>query len=203
MKVKRNADGTLDRFKARLVAQGYSQTHGIDYDEVFSPVAKYSAIRSLSALANAHNLEVHQMDVKIAFLNGSIDCDTYMSQPEGFIDPDYFVCKLNKSIHGLKQSARCWNATLDEFLTSTGYRKSKADDCTYIKQVKNSHGQVSFIILAVYVDYMIPVSNDINFLNAEKASLCKRLEIIDQGEAHFILGMSIRRDRKNRTLSIG
>ena len=82
LKVKRNADGTVDRFKARLVAQGYSQTHGIDYDEVFSPVAKYSAIRSLLALANAHNLEVHQMDVKTAFLNGLIDCDIYMSQPE-------------------------------------------------------------------------------------------------------------------------
>ena len=92
MKVKRNADSTVDRFKARLVAQGYSQTHGIDYDEVFSPVAKYSAIRSLLALANARNLEVHQMDVKAAFLNGSIDCGiniyAYMSQPEGFVDPD-------------------------------------------------------------------------------------------------------------------
>ena len=80
MKVKRNADGTVDRFKARLVAQGYSQIHGIDYDEVFSPVAKYSSIRSLLALANAHNLEVHQMDVKTAFLNGLIDCDIYISR---------------------------------------------------------------------------------------------------------------------------
>ena len=162
LKVKIKADGTVDRFKARLVAQGYSPTHGIDYDEVFSPVAKYSAIRSLLALANAHNLEVHQMDVKTAFLNGLIDCDIYMSQPESFIDPDRpnFVCKLNKSIYGLKQSARCWNTTLDEFLTSTGCRKSKADDCIYIKQVKNSDGQVSFVILAVCVDDMIPVSND-------------------------------------------
>ena len=107
-----------------------------------------------------------------------------MSQPEGLIDPDRpnFVCKLNKSIYSLKQSAYCWNTTLDEFLTSTGYRKSKADDCIYIKQVKNSDGQVSFVILAVYVDDMIPVPNDINFLNAEKASSCKRFEIIDQGK---------------------
>ena len=94
-------------------------------------------------------------------------------------------------------SACCWNATLDEFLTFTGYRKSKADDCIYVKQVKNSDGQVSFVILAVpYVDDMIPMSNDIKFLNAEKASLCKRFEIIDQSEAHFILGKSIRRDRR-------
>ena len=204
LKVKRNADGTVDRLKARLVAQGYSQTHGIGYDEVFSPVAKYSAIRSLLALAKTHNREVHQMDVKTAFLIGSIDSDIYMSQPEGFIDPDRpIMCKLNESIYSLKQSAHCWNTTLDEFLTSTGYRKGKADDYIYIKQMKNSDGKVNFVILTVYVDDMIPVSNDINFRNAEKASLCKRFEIIDQGEAHFILGMSVRRDRKNQTLSIG
>ena len=104
-----------------------------------------------------------------------------------------FVCKLNKNIYGLSNLAS----------TSTYYRKTKADDCIYIKQVKNSDGQVSFVILAVYVDDMIPVSSDINLLNAEKASLCKRFEVIDQGEAHFILGMSIRRDRKNQTLSTG
>ena len=123
LKMKRNSDGSLDCFKARLVAQGYTQTHGIDYEEVFAPVAKYSTIRSLLTLANAHDLEVHQLDVKTAFLNGSVEHDIYMSQPEGFIDPNRpnYVCKLNKSIYGLKQSARCWNSTLDELLTSSGY----------------------------------------------------------------------------------
>ena len=142
LKVKRNANGTVDRFKARLVAQGYSETHGIDYDEVFSPVAKYSAIRSLLALAKAHNLEVHQMDVKTAFLNSLIDCDIYVVARGFYIDPykPNFACKLNESIYGSKQFARFWNTTLDEFLTSAGYRKSKAGDCTYIKQVKNSDG---------------------------------------------------------------
>ena len=115
LKVKRDANGNLDRFKARLVAQGYSQTRGVDYDEVFSPVARYSAIRSL--LANANDWEIHQMDVKTGFLNGSIDKEIYMSQPEGFIATDHpdFVCKLKKSTYGLKQSARCWNVILDEF----------------------------------------------------------------------------------------
>ena len=93
--------------KARLVAQGYSPKQGIDYEEVFSPVARYSSIRTLLALANAQNLEVHQMDDKTAFLNGPIEHDIYMSQPEGFIDPDHpeYVCKLKKSIYGLNQSA--------------------------------------------------------------------------------------------------
>ena len=142
LKVKRNADGSLDRYKARLVAQGYSQTKGVDYDEVFSPVARYSAIRSLLALANMHDLEVHQMDVKTAFLNGSIDSDIFMTQPEGYVDADKpnYVCKLNKSICGLKQSARCWNSTLDQHLKLSGYRKSNADGCIYIKFIQKSDG---------------------------------------------------------------
>ena len=202
--MKRNSDGSLDRFKARLVAQGYTQTCGIDYEEVFAPVAKYSTIRSLLTLANAHDLEVHQLNVKTAFLNESVEHDIYMSQPEGFNDPNRpnYVCKLNKSIYGLKQSARCWNSTLDEFLTSSGYRRSAADECIYIKQIKNSNGKISFVILAVYVDDMLPVSNDIDFLNAEKKSLCDRFEMTDQGEVHYILGMSIKRDRQNRTMYI-
>ena len=115
LKVKRDEDGGVVRFKARLVARGFSQVKGVDYDDVFSPVARYTSVRSLLALTNAPDLEIHQMDVKTAFLNGSLDCEIYMSQPEGFVDPDRpnDVCKLKKSIYGLKQSARCWNTTLD------------------------------------------------------------------------------------------
>ena len=104
-------DGSIDRYKARLVAQGYSQTKGTDYDEVFSPVARHTSLRTLLALANAHNLEVHQMDVKTAFLNGEIDCDIYLSQPVGFVDPDKpeHVCKLKKSIYGLKRNVELWS----------------------------------------------------------------------------------------------
>ena len=139
-KVKRNEDGSVDRFKARLVAQGYTQTRGTDYEEVFSPVAKHTSLRTLLALANEHDLEVHQMDVKTAFLNGELDYDIYMSQPEGFVDEDKpnYVCKLRRSIYGLKQSARCWNTTLDEYLKSAGYRKSGADGCIYIKSIRNT-----------------------------------------------------------------
>ena len=203
-KSEKNSDGSLDRFKARLVAQGYTQTRGIDYEEGFAPVAKYSTVRSLLTLANAHDLEVHQLDVKTAFLSGSVEHDIYMFQP-GFIDPNRpnYVCKLNKSIYGLKQSARCWNSTLDEFLTSSGYRTSPADECISIKQFKNSNGKINFVILAVYVDDMLPVSNDIDFLNAEKKSLCDRFEMTDQREVHYILGMSIKRDRQNRNMYIG
>ena len=194
LKVKHNADGTVDRFKARLVAQGYTQTQGVDYNEVYAPGARYSAIRSLLALANAHDLEIHQMGVKTAFLNGNLYYDIYMSQPEGFIDKDRpnFVCKLKKSIYGLKQSARCWNSTLDEALISSGYRKSDADGCIHVKSVKNSDGCISFVILAVYVDDTMPVSNDKVMLNAEKASLCKKFDMIDQGEFTTYLECQLR-----------
>ena len=103
MKVKRDEDGSIDGFKARLVAQGYSQVKGVDYEKVFSPVARYTSVRSLLALANTQDLEIHQMDVKTAFFNGLLDCEIYMSQPEGFVDPDRsnHVCKLKKSIYGL------------------------------------------------------------------------------------------------------
>ena len=170
LKVKRDENGAVDRFKARFVAQGYSQMKGIDYDEVFSPVARYASVRSLLALANAHDLEIHQMDVKTAFLNGSLNCEIYMSQPEGFVDPERpdYVCKLKKSIYGLKQSARCWNTTLDEYLKCTGYHKSNADGCIYTKSKKAADGHISYVILGVYVDDLVPVSNDPAMLKEEK-----------------------------------
>ena len=116
-KVKRNADGTVDRYKARLVAQGYSQEEGMDYDDTFAPVARYSSIRSLLAIANQLNLEVHQMDVKTAYLNGDLEHEIYMEQPDGYVDKHQkdLVCRLRKSLYGLKQSARCWNITMDNF----------------------------------------------------------------------------------------
>ena len=205
-KVKRNANGEVDRYKARLVAQGYSQSYGIDYEEVFSPVVRYSSIRTLLTLANAHDLEIHQMDVTTAFLNGSLEHDiyNYMKQPEGFVDPRYpdHVCKLKRSIYGLKQSARCWNQTLDIFLLKNGYRKGSADSCIYVKSVKQENGFISFVILAVYVDDIIPVSNDPEMLASEKRLLSNEFQMADQGELQYILGMSIKRDREKKTLFI-
>ncbi len=117
-KVKYKADGSVERHKACLVAKGCSQKPGLDYEETFSPVARYTSIRSLLAIANQLNLEVHQMDVSTAFLNGELEEEIYMSQPEGYVKEgeQELVCKLNKSIYGLKQSSRCWFNTIDEFL---------------------------------------------------------------------------------------
>ena len=203
-KVKRKSDGSIDRHKARLVAQGFTQTHNVDYGEVFSPVARMAAIRSLLAFANAQDLEIHQMDVNTAFLNGELDYEVYMEQPEGFVDmknPE-FVCKLNKSLYGLKQSARCWNSTLDTYLKENGYRQSDADSCLYIKSIKSSDGHIKFVILAVFVDDFIPVSNDLEMLQREKAAFSERFDMEDKGEIHDVLGLMVTRDRERRILTI-
>ena len=144
------------------------------------------------------------MDVKTAFSQGALDEEIYMKQPEGYIDekrPDY-VCKLNKSIYGLKQAARCWNFAIDTYLKSNGYRKCSADPCIYIKSVKCKDGKIDFIILALYVDDILWFSNNAEMLKKEKAALAKRFKVDDMGEVSYVLGMSVKRDRDTRTLTI-
>ena len=198
-KLKRGVDGSITRYKSRLVAQGYSQTEGIDYEEVFAPVARAATIRALLSFANSNNLEVHQMDVKTAFLHGVLDCDLYMEQPEGYVDPEYpdYVCKLIKGLYGLKQAAKCWNETLDKHLIENGYTRAGADSCLYLK-IKNG----SFVIMGVYVDDFIPVSNDTELMIAEKAALSKRFDLVDNGNIEYFLGMLVKRDREKLTLTI-
>ncbi len=115
---KRNADGSIERYKARLVAKGFSQKEGIDYTETFAPVAKFCSIRALLALAAQQDMEIHQMDVKTAFLNGDLDVDIYMRQPQGYVvdGKEDYVCKLHKSLYGLKQAGRAWYQKIDHVL---------------------------------------------------------------------------------------
>lgn len=107
-RVKQNQVGQVERFEARLVAKGFSQKRGIDYDEAFAPVAKFTSIRILFSLADKYSLSVHQMDVKTAFRNGILDEGIYMAQPDGYVDEDHpdFVCQLKRSLYGVEQSSR-------------------------------------------------------------------------------------------------
>ena len=122
-KTKVNADGKIECYKARLVAQGFSQRFGSDYDETFSPVVRLESLRTLIGLSVYYRLQLHQLDVTTAFLNGQLKEEVYMTQPEGFVQfgKEHLVCRLRKNIYGLKQSPRCWNTALDAHLKQTGF----------------------------------------------------------------------------------
>ena len=122
---KSDKNGKVDRFKSRLVAKGYSQKYGIDYDETFSPVVRFSSIRTLMAFAAENKIIIHQMDVEIAFLNGELEENIYMEQPEGYVEKgkENLICKLKKSLYGLKQSPRCWNRTFANYLKEIEFKQ--------------------------------------------------------------------------------
>ncbi len=195
-KVKHKADGSVERFKARLVVKGYAQQYGIDYNDTFSPVARYSSIRCVIAIATQEDMELHQMDVDTAFLNGDIEEDIYMDQPTDYVESSgsNMVCKLQRSLYGLKQAPRVWNNVIDKFLKQSGYVQSQADVCIY---VKDKGGEKT--IIALYVDdLLIACSND-DSLQQVKKELANRFNMKDLGPAKFILGLEITRDRRNKT----
>uniref|UniRef100_A0ACD5VA56 Uncharacterized protein n=1 Tax=Avena sativa TaxID=4498 RepID=A0ACD5VA56_AVESA len=185
------------RYKARLVAKGFSQIPGIDYNDVFSPVVKHSSIRTFFSIVAMRDLELEQLDVKTAFLHGELDEEIYMDQPEGFIVPgkEDFVCKLKKSLYGLKQSPRQWYKRFDSFMISHGFERSKYDSCVYIKFVDGSP-----IYLLLYVDDMLIAAKGMKEITTLKAHLSSEFEMKDLGAAKKILGMEITRDRKSGLL---
>lgn len=198
-KLKLKSDNTIDKHKARLVGKGYSQKEHIDYTETFSPVAKFSSIRALLALAAYYDLEIHQMDVKCAFLNGDIEEDIYMEQPEGFEvkGKEDWVCKLQKSLYGLKQAGRAWYEKIDGTMLSMSFKKSDADVCVYVYQ----SGDIR-VYVALYVDDLLIFANNMAKLKAVKDHLSAQYQMKDMGEAQYVLGIQITRDRQKRTLSL-
>jgi len=155
-------------YKARLVAKGFRQVHGIDYDETFSPVAMLKSIRILLAVASYYDYEIWQMDVKTAFLNGHLEEEVYMAQPEGFVDPESprKVCKLQRSIYGLKQASRSWNLRFDEAIKQFGFLRNLEESCVY-KKVSGSF----IVFLVLYVDDILIIGNNVPMLESVKAWL--------------------------------
>jgi transposase InsO family protein len=198
-KTKRGADGSIIKHKARLVAKGYLQKFGVDYDETYAPVARYPSIRAILALTAHHDWELHQMDVKSAYLNGDLEEDIYMTQPEGYVVPgkDHLVCKLDKSLYGLKQAGRTWHLKIDVTLQRQGFTPLDADHCVYTKQ----DGQC-ITIIALYVDDLLIACSSLSELLEVKKRLTAQFDMEDLGEASFLLGIDIRRDRARRTISI-
>ena len=192
-KIKLNKDGTVSRYKARLVAKGFQQIEGRDYNEIFSPVARMSTIRTLIALATVHNLELDQMDVVTAFLNGDIEEHIFMRQPPGFEfgGKNQWVCKLNKALYGLKQAPRQWNIKLHNYLVDElGFSANHVDAALYTKW----DGKLFFII-CVYVDDLLVASNNRAKLNKLKAKLAAGFKMKDLGPLSYYLGVEVIRDR--------
>jgi hypothetical protein len=185
------------RFKARLVAKGFSQIPGVDYNDVFSPVVKHSSIRAFFGIVAMHDLELEQLDVKTAFLHGELEEDIYMDQPEGYVVPgkEDLVCKLKRSLYGLKQSPRQWYKRFDSFMLTHGFERSQYDSCVYIKFVNGSP-----IYLLLYVDDMLIAAKSMKEITILKNQLSSEFEMKDLGPAKKILGMEIKRDRKSSLL---
>ncbi|KAJ9556278.1 hypothetical protein OSB04_010892 [Centaurea solstitialis] len=183
-KIKRRPDGSIERYKARLVARGFSQQYGLDYDETFSPVAKITTVRVLLALAASKDRKLWQMDVKNAFLHGELDREIYMDQPKGFEDPtnSNHVCKLRKALYGLKQAPRAWYGKIVEFLTRSGCSVAHADPSLFIKE---RDGKLAIVL--VYVDDLIITGDDEREIHQTGANLSVRFQMKELGELkHFL-----------------
>ena len=192
-KIKLDAHRNIARFKARLCAKGFNQREGIDYSDVFAPVMKSSSLRTALALAASLNWVIYQIDVDCAFLYAVIDEDIYIKVPEGVTGaPANSVCKLKKSLYGLKHSPRNWNSTLHQWLISHGFTQSKADPAVYIIP--------DTCILLIYVDDIIIIAQDDPWAINFKQDFSVEFRIKDLGELHWVIGMEVIRDRQARTL---
>ncbi|GJU89678.1 zinc finger, CCHC-type containing protein [Tanacetum coccineum] len=187
-------DGTIDKFKAGLVIQGFRQKEGIDYFDTYAPVARITTIRLLLALVAIHNLVIHQLDVKTSFLNGDLDKEVYMKQPEGFVMPgnEHKVCNLVKSLYGLKQAPKQWHQKFDEVVLSSSFHLNQSDKCVYSKFDNSGKG----VIICLYVNDILIFRTNQNQVDKTKKFLSSKFSMKDMGEVDVILGIKIKRENK-------
>lgn len=197
-KIKRNADGSINKYyKSRLVAKGYVQQQGIDYEEAFAPVARIETIRLLIGLASANAWEIHHLDVKTAFLHGELIEDVYVSQPEGFEKKgeEHKVYKLKKSLYGLRQAPRAWNTKLNKILKGLGFEKCAKESSVYRKEEGDK-----LLLVAIYVDDLFVTGSSLHAIKKFKASMSEKFEMSDLGLLTYYLGIEVKQSIQGITI---
>ena len=189
--LKRKPDGSIEKYKARLVAHGCSQMYNVDYTETFAPVVRHTTIRTILALAAKMKLKMNHVDIVAAYLNGKLEEDVYMAQPKMFEDTKnpHKVCKLKKSLYGLKQAGREWNKVVNDILINMKFKRCQSDGCVYYRK----RGNV-ICIIALYVDDMLIAYSHIDEMKNVFDNISKSVEAVDRGPISFYLGMEIDHD---------
>nr|GEU41785.1 zinc finger, CCHC-type [Tanacetum cinerariifolium] len=197
---KLKVDGTVEKFKARLVIQDFKKKSRIDYFDTYALVARISTIRLLIAMASFHNLIIHQMVVKTAFLDGKLEDEVYMIQPLGFIMPgnENKVCKLIRSLYGLKQTPKQWHQKFDEVVLSNGYLLNQADKCVYSKFDASDKG----VIICLYIDDMLIFGTDQVQVDLAKELLSSKFSMKELREADVINGIRIKHESNGIAISL-
>lgn len=187
-KIKRNSDGSINKYKSMLVAKGYIQRHEIDFDEVFAPVARIETVRFIIALAASNGWEVHHLDVKTAFLHGDLKEDVYVTQPEGFVvkGSEGKVYKLKKALYGLKQAPRVWNEKLNRELAKLKFVKCSKEPSLYYMRLKGT-----LLLVAVYVDDLLITGSDIDMIHEFKREMSTIFDMSDLGLLTYYLGIEV------------
>lgn len=197
-RIKRRADGSIEKYKSRLVAKGFHQKPGVDYFETFSPVIKHATIRLVLGIATARDWPLRQLDVNNAFLQGQLMDEVYMKQPVGFEDRDFpnYVCRLRKAIYGLKQAPRAWYNELRSFLLQLGFTNSLGDASLF---VLNKDSVLTYIL--VYVDDIVVTGSNAEVVERTIKTLSDRFSLKDHGELSYFLGMEATRTKAGLSLT--
>eukprot|EP00253_Pinus_taeda_P032282 PITA_32282 len=187
-KTKSNAEGKIERHKARLVVKGYKQLYGRDYEETFAPVARMETVRAVLSIAAQNKWKVYQMDVKSTFLNGVLIEEVYIEQPLGYVKKgqEHKVCKLKKALYGMKQAPRAWYSRIDSYLQENGFEKCEGEPTVYIKKKDGK-----LLIVVLYVDDVIFTGNNVYLIENFKAVMKEEFEMIDMGLLRYFLGIEV------------